>query len=63
MIQVQFSDSTQKTIVSYLSGAQDLGVYPNQGSVELTDSRYAAFYSSLPSVCTAVMPAPQSAPV
>lgn len=61
MVNVQFADETEKVVVAYLSCPQDNAVYPNQGSVDLTDSRYAAFYESLPQVARETLQAPQSA--
>lgn len=40
---VQFSDSTQKTIIAAFSCAQDPDVYTNQGTVDSSDARYIAF--------------------
>lgn len=41
-INVQFTDSDQKVICGYLSDHQeDTEAYPNQGTVELSDDRWA----------------------
>lgn len=58
MITVQFSDSTQKTIVAYLGSQQDATLYPNQGLIDLSDSRWAAFFSALPSNLQRGLPQP-----
>jgi hypothetical protein len=55
MIYVQFSDSTDTTIVSVFSSPQSAAAYPNQGTVAATDARYTAYVSALEK---AGMPAP-----
>jgi hypothetical protein len=40
---VQFTDSTETTIVSVFGSPQDQTVFPNQGTVEDDDPRYLAF--------------------
>lgn len=40
---VQFSDSSESTIVSVFGNAQDVDEHPNQGEVEDDDPRYLAF--------------------
>lgn len=47
---VQFTDSTKATIQSVFSCAQDSVDYPNQGIVDVTDSRYLAFINPTPTV-------------
>jgi hypothetical protein len=51
---VQFSDSTETTVVSVFAGAQDPEVYPNQGEIDVTDARYVAFVNSHPSIAPIV---------
>ncbi|MCW3538356.1 hypothetical protein [Burkholderia cenocepacia] len=48
MLLVQFSDSTEKTIIAFLPGPQDPDAYPNQGEVNSTDPRWKAFCDNLP---------------
>jgi len=55
---VQFSDSTETTVVAYFAEPQDLTVYPNQGTIESTDPRYAKYYAALPTAVQAVLPPP-----
>lgn len=43
---VQFSDSTQGTIIAWFGSPQDPDVYSNQGEVESDDPRYAAFLAA-----------------
>ncbi len=45
---VQFSDSTEATIVSVWTVAQDPAVYPNQGVIQSNDARYKTWYASIP---------------
>lgn len=57
-INVQFSDSTEATIVSYFCCPQDPEAHPNLGTVDTTDARYATFYQSLASGSQFGLPVP-----
>ena len=56
MLLVQFSDSTQETIIAFLPGLQEPVVFPNQGEVDSTDPRWKAFCHNLPDTVQASMP-------
>ncbi|MBN3771193.1 hypothetical protein [Burkholderia sp. Se-20378] len=43
MIQVQFFDSSETTIVSYFACPQDSKAYPNQAVIDTSDERWKAF--------------------
>lgn len=43
----QFSDGTEKSIVSVFSCPQDPEYWPNQGEVKSDDSRYAAYFDAV----------------
>ena len=43
MINVQFKDSTETTVIATFESAQDETQYPNQLAIEETDARYVAF--------------------
>jgi len=58
MVNVQFLDASQQVVISYFADAQDPAVYPNQGSIDQTDARYAAFFNSLPAFAQADLPVP-----
>lgn len=45
---VQFSDTTETKIIAVFGCAQDPEACPNQGDVDYTDSRYAAYFAGLP---------------
>lgn len=45
-INVQFSDATQATVVSYFAGPQDPVIYPDQSQIDTGDSRWKAFYEA-----------------
>lgn len=47
-IYVQFSDNSETTVVSVFGNAQDPAVFPNQGEIADTDSRYLAFLHPAP---------------
>ncbi len=57
---VQFSDSTEATIVSLFGCAQDPKTFPNQGTVEADDPRYLTYYKGQPWFAQAEMPEPTS---
>jgi len=58
MIYIQYSDSTEATIISYFGAPQDPDKYPNQGVIETSDARWATFYNSLPEFARAGLPPP-----
>jgi hypothetical protein len=45
---VRYFDSTEKRVVAVFGCAQDPTAYPILGEIDSSDSRYAAFISSLP---------------
>lgn len=55
---VQFSDSTDTTIVSCFANAQNPMAFPNQGSVNASDARYKAYFYSLPAFAQTLLPPP-----
>jgi hypothetical protein len=44
MVNVQFSDDTQATIVAYFASPQDSDFYQNMGAVETSDPRWKTYY-------------------
>ncbi|MEL6237020.1 MAG: hypothetical protein AAFO57_00125 [Pseudomonadota bacterium] len=58
MINVQFTDSKQTAICAYFGAPQDLTAYPNQGTIDTSDARYAAYCNSLPAQFRQALPAP-----
>ncbi|MDN7488466.1 hypothetical protein QZM35_12230 [Burkholderia sp. AU45274] len=44
-LNVQFSDSTESTIISYFDSPQDSDQYENFGTVDTDDKRWATFYA------------------
>lgn len=59
-INVQFADSTQAVIISYFAGPQDPDVWPNQGVIDASDARWAAFYKIFSGQIQTGMPIPSS---
>lgn len=57
---VQFSDATQKTIISAFSASQNPVTWPNQGTVTASDARWATYYAMIPADAQAAWPAPTS---
>lgn len=55
---VQFSDATETTIIAIFACPQDPAIYHNQGNVPVSDSRYLAFYNSLPPEAQKDLPTP-----
>lgn len=43
-INVQFSDSSETTVVAYFGAPQSESNYPNLGTVGTSDARWSAFY-------------------
>ncbi len=44
MIVVQFSDSTEATVIGYFASPQNTTEWPNLGSVEASDPRWKAYF-------------------
>lgn len=59
-INVQFSDATETTIVSYFAGPQDPAVFPNQGTVSQDDARYKTFFDGVYPEFQNGLPAPSA---
>ncbi|WP_042298947.1 hypothetical protein [Paraburkholderia kururiensis] len=59
MLNVQFSDSTEETIIGYFASPQDPAVWPNMGTVEVTDARWKTYYDAQPATSQQYLPAPQ----
>jgi hypothetical protein len=57
-IYVQFADATEQSIISYFGCPQDATVYPNQGAISSTDSRWATFYDAFPAATQKSLPTP-----
>lgn len=57
---VQFSDADEKVIVTVFANEQDTETFKNQGQVDLSDPRYAAFFNALPPLAQQGMPSPES---
>jgi hypothetical protein len=57
---VQFADATEKVIVAAFGCAQDETAWPNQGIVANSDSRWAAYYATIPIGAQAAWPEPTS---
>lgn len=55
---VQFSDSTQLSVVGVFANAQNPTIYPNQGEIDISDARYAAFFNSLSASSQSFLPKP-----
>jgi hypothetical protein len=55
---VQFSDSTDQTIIAAFAVAQDPAYYTNLGTVDTSDPRWKTYYDSLPEFAQAGWPAP-----
>lgn len=57
-INVQFSDNTSATIVSYFSVPQNVSVFANLGEVETSDPRWETYFNTLPASVQSSIPAP-----
>ncbi|MFK2876878.1 hypothetical protein [Rhodanobacter hydrolyticus] len=43
-LNVQFSDSTESTIIAYFANAQDPTQYPNQSVIQASDIRWKTYF-------------------
>ncbi|MCO1384485.1 hypothetical protein [Burkholderia multivorans] len=59
-LNVQFSDSSETTIIVYFASPQSMSAYTNLGTVEASDARWAAFYQSMDSQARQYLPPPTS---
>lgn len=57
-LNVQFSDATEETIVSYFGAPQDPEIWCDCGVLDASDARWAKFYNSLPPMSQAGLPTP-----
>lgn len=57
-INVQFSDGTKTTIVSYFGSAQDSDIYPNLGAIDSSDLRWKSYYGAQPTLVQPYLPTP-----
>lgn len=57
-LNVQFSDSTQETIISYFGSPQSASNYSNLGTVTTSDPKWAAYYATLSATAAGFFPAP-----
>jgi hypothetical protein len=55
---VQFSDSTEKVVISIFGGAQDPSAYLNQGEIESDDPRYSSYFGGIPEDLQKLLPMP-----
>jgi len=55
-IDVQFSDASQAVIISYFAMPQNPGSWPNQGTVDTSDARWKAYFSSVPAMMQSGLP-------
>jgi hypothetical protein len=58
-LNVQFSDSSDATVISYFASPQDPTQYPNLGTVETSDARWVTFYDAIGGAALG-LPAPTS---
>lgn len=62
-IYVQFSDSTEEIVIAYFASPQSESEYPNLGTVDSSDKRWAVFYgAALGAECGLPMPTDSSQP-
>jgi hypothetical protein len=57
---VQFSDSTEATIIAYAASAQPSDAWPYQGTVDSSDARWATYYAKIPAIAQEFLPATTS---
>lgn len=60
-VYIQFSDSTDATIVSYFGSPQDPEIYPNYAQIDTSDVRWKAYYDAQTAALQAYLPSPNTA--
>lgn len=58
VVHVQFSDDTQRDIITYFGGPQDPNVYENLATIHSSDARYHVWYYALPDTARMGIPTP-----
>jgi hypothetical protein len=61
MINVQFADSTNTSIISYLGCPQDPKVWSNLGTVATNDDRWKSYYDAQSTFIQQYLPSPSGA--
>lgn len=59
-VNVQFSDSTEATIVSYFGSPQDSDVYANYAEIGTSDARWKTYYEAQSAFVQQYLPPPAS---
>ena len=59
-LNVQFTDSTEATIVAYFGCAQNPAVWANTGTVDSSDARWATYYNSITTSMQPYLPVPKA---
>tara|TARA_Y100000114_G_C11512752_1_gene209763 strand:+ start:85 stop:270 length:186 start_codon:yes stop_codon:yes gene_type:complete len=55
---VQFYDSSEQEIIALFGGPQDPDVFPNQGTVDTSDTRWKAYYDKQDAFIKTLLPKP-----
>lgn len=61
MINVQFADSTDAVVIAYLAAPVPEALeeyWPNTGTLDTSDQRWATYYNMQPALIQAALPAP-----
>lgn len=58
LLYVQFADESEEVIISYFGSPNDPDVWPNQGTVDTSDPRWAVYWNGLPILLQRMLPAP-----
>jgi len=58
MINIQYSDETKTSIISYFACKQDESIYPNQFTIEQSSEEWKLFYNSQESFIQSMLPPP-----
>lgn len=59
MVNVQFSDATEASIITYFASPQDGENIPHYRQVDASDARWKAFLEGLPAESQSGFPAPE----
>ncbi len=56
-LHIAFRDAAEREIIAFFTSPQPIETFPHQGSIEVRDERYVAFYAAYPDL-SMILPVP-----